>query len=60
MFVKIPNYGEIITSSVVSKVYKKPGEMVAKDEVVLDVETEKATLEIRSLYAGKIKKMLVI
>jgi pyruvate/2-oxoglutarate dehydrogenase complex dihydrolipoamide acyltransferase (E2) component len=59
MFIKIPNYGEIATKSVVGKIYKKVGDFVDSNEIILDIETEKAMLEINSFYSGKIIKILV-
>ena len=59
MFIKIPNYGEIATKSVVGKIYKKVCDFIDSGEIILDIETEKAMLEINSFYSGKIIKILV-
>ncbi len=59
MFIKIPNYGEIITSSVVTKIYKKNHDSISANEIIMEVETEKATLEIRSFCDGIVSNILV-
>ena len=38
MFIKIPNYGEIATKSVVGKIYKKVGDFIDSGEIILDIE----------------------
>ncbi len=48
----IPNVGESITSGVVSTWRKKSGEFVAIDDVVLDLETDKITMEVRAPASG--------
>jgi 2-oxoglutarate dehydrogenase E2 component (dihydrolipoamide succinyltransferase) len=48
----IPNVGESITSGVVSTWRKKSGEFVALDDVVLDLETDKITMEVRAPASG--------
>jgi 2-oxoglutarate dehydrogenase E2 component (dihydrolipoamide succinyltransferase) len=50
----IPSVGESITSGVIASWHKKDGEYVERDEVVLDLETDKVTMEIRAPAAGVI------
>jgi 2-oxoglutarate dehydrogenase E2 component (dihydrolipoamide succinyltransferase) len=48
----IPSVGESITSGVIAVWRKKTGEFVERDEVVLDLETDKITMEVRAPAAG--------
>ena len=51
----IPNVGESVTSGVIAAWRKKDGEFVERDDVVLDLETDKITMEVRAPAAGKLK-----
>jgi pyruvate dehydrogenase E2 component (dihydrolipoamide acetyltransferase) len=51
---KLPELGENIKSGTVTKVLVAPGDTVAKDQPVLEMETEKAVVEIPCSVAGKI------
>ncbi len=51
----IPNVGESVTSGVISVWRKKDGERVERDDVVLDLETDKITMEVRAPAAGVLK-----
>jgi pyruvate dehydrogenase E2 component (dihydrolipoamide acetyltransferase) len=51
---KIPELGENIKSALVVKVLVKVGDMVETDQPVLEVETDKATIEIPSDVNGKV------
>jgi 2-oxoglutarate dehydrogenase E2 component (dihydrolipoamide succinyltransferase) len=55
----VPNLGESITEATVATWLKKPGEAVAADEVVLELETDKATLEIPAPAGGVLSAILV-
>ncbi len=48
----IPTVGESVTSGVVASWRKKDGEFVQRDEVVMDFETDKITMEITAPAAG--------
>ncbi len=48
----IPSVGESISSGVIAAWRKKTGEVVERDEVVLDLETDKITMEVRAPAAG--------
>jgi 2-oxoglutarate dehydrogenase E2 component (dihydrolipoamide succinyltransferase) len=48
----IPSVGESVTSGVIASWHKKEGDFVERDEVVLDLETDKVTMEIRAPAAG--------
>jgi len=49
---KIPTLGESVTEGVIVRWIKRDGELVAPDEIVLELETDKATTEIPSERGG--------
>jgi pyruvate dehydrogenase E2 component (dihydrolipoamide acetyltransferase) len=57
--VLLPNLGENIAEATVVKVNIKVGDEIKKNEIVLEVETGKASLEITSEYDGSIKAVFV-
>src|SRR5260370_17980615 len=48
----VPSFGESITEGTVAQWLKKEGEFVQKDDILLEVESEKATQGIPSPAAG--------
>src|SRR3982751_1265904 len=50
---KLPELGENITAGDVLRVLVKPGDTLAKDQPVLELETDKATIEVPSSVAGQ-------
>ena len=54
MDVLMPQLGETVAEGTVAAWYKKVGDTVAKDEILLDVETDKAAIEIPAPEAGVI------
>ncbi len=52
--VVVPNAGESVSEGEISKWYKSNGDMVEKDEIIADLETEKASLEIRAPMSGRL------
>src|SRR5690606_5243238 len=57
---KIAQLGEGLSDVRIVTLYKKEGEEVAKDEVLLEVETDKAVMEIESPYSGRLAKWLAV
>jgi pyruvate dehydrogenase E2 component (dihydrolipoamide acetyltransferase) len=55
----LPELGENITSGDVLRVLVKPGDTLAKDQPVLELETDKATIEVPSSVAGQVKEIRV-
>jgi pyruvate dehydrogenase E2 component (dihydrolipoyllysine-residue acetyltransferase) len=55
----LPELGENITAGDVLRVLVKPGDTLAKDQPVLELETDKATIEVPSSVAGQIKDVKV-
>jgi pyruvate dehydrogenase E2 component (dihydrolipoamide acetyltransferase) len=56
---KLPELGENITAGDVARVLVKPGDTIAKDQAVLELETDKATIEVPSSVAGVVKDVQV-
>jgi pyruvate dehydrogenase E2 component (dihydrolipoamide acetyltransferase) len=55
----LPELGENIAAGDVLRVLVQPGDTLAKDQPVLELETDKATIEVPSSVAGKIKDVKV-
>ena len=53
--IKVPSVGESITEVTLVKWIKKDGEWVDRDEVIAELESEKATFEINAEQAGLLK-----
>ena len=50
--IKVPTVGESINEVTLTKWIKKDGEWVDRDEVIAELESEKATFEINAEKAG--------
>ena len=57
--IKVPSLGESITEATVSKWLKRPGDAVAVDEPVAELETDKVTLEVPAPAAGTLSEIFV-
>ncbi len=57
--VKVPEISENVTSGKVVDILVAVGDRVAADDVLLEMETEKAVVEIPSPYAGTVSEILV-
>src|SRR5215475_8652312 len=55
---KVPTVGESITEVEIGSWLKKQGETVQKDETVVTLESEKATVELPAPEAGTITQVL--
>ena len=56
---KIPELGENVTAGDVVRVLVKPGDTLAKDQPVLELETDKATIEVPSSVEGTVQDLQV-
>ncbi|AZZ91357.1 2-oxoglutarate dehydrogenase complex dihydrolipoyllysine-residue succinyltransferase [Hahella sp. KA22] len=56
--IKAPTFPESVADGVVATWHKKPGESVARDELLVDIETDKVVLEVVAPAAGVIEKVL--
>jgi 2-oxoglutarate dehydrogenase E2 component (dihydrolipoamide succinyltransferase) len=50
--IRVPTLGESITEATVGKWFKQPGDSVAVDEPLVELETDKVTLEVPAPAAG--------
>jgi len=55
---KVPSVGESITTVELGEWVKAEGDWVAKDETVVTVDSEKATVEVPAPTAGRLSKIL--
>ena len=55
----LPNLGENVEKGDVLRVLVKPGDTIKKDQTVLELETDKATLEVPSSVEGVVKEVKV-
>ena len=57
--VNVPVFAESITEGTLLKWYKKVGESVARDETLVDIETDKVVLEVPAPQAGVLVEIVV-
>ena len=59
MDIIMPQLGETVLEGVITTWYKKPGEAVAADESLFEVETDKVSTDIPSPVPGVVREILV-
>jgi pyruvate dehydrogenase E2 component (dihydrolipoamide acetyltransferase) len=57
--IKLPELGENVDSGELTKILVNVGDTVAKDDPLLELETEKATIEVPSPVSGVVKELHV-
>ena len=57
--IKVPSLGESVVEATVAKRYKNLGDSVAVDEPLVELETDKVTLEVPSPCGGQLKNISV-
>jgi 2-oxoglutarate dehydrogenase E2 component (dihydrolipoamide succinyltransferase) len=57
--IKVPTLGESVSEATVSKWLKQPGDAVAMDEALVELETDKVTLEVNATAAGVLGEIAV-
>src|SRR5437763_9181880 len=50
--IRVPTLGESVTEATVARWLKQPGETITRDEPVVELETDKVTLEVPAPAAG--------
>src|SRR5262245_59081147 len=50
--IRVPTLGESVTEATIGRWFKQPGEKVAVDEPVVELETDKVTIEVPAPAAG--------
>jgi 2-oxoglutarate dehydrogenase E2 component (dihydrolipoamide succinyltransferase) len=56
--VRVPTLGESVTEATIGRWFKQPGEAVKLDEPLLELETDKVTLEVNAPAAGILGEQL--
>ena len=56
--IRVPTLGESVTEATIATWFKKPGEAVAVDEMLCELETDKVTVEVPSPVAGTMGKII--
>lgn len=53
----VPSLGESVSEATVSKWFKKTGDSVQEDEPIVELETDKVTMEVNAPASGALKKI---
>ncbi|MEL6089397.1 2-oxoglutarate dehydrogenase complex dihydrolipoyllysine-residue succinyltransferase [Bartonella schoenbuchensis] len=56
--IRVPTLGESVTEATIGKWFKQCGEAVAVDEPLVELETDKVTVEVPAPVAGKLSEIL--
>ncbi len=56
--ITVPTLGESVTEATVGKWMKAAGDMVAKDEVLVELETDKVAIEVSAAEAGTLSEIV--
>ena len=59
MELKLPDLGEGVMEGEIVKWHVKPGDAVKEDQVVLEVMTDKATVEIPTKFSGTVSELVL-
>lgn len=57
--VKVPALGESVTEATVAQWFKKPGDQVNVDEPLVELETDKVTVEVPAPASGILSELLI-
>lgn len=56
--IRVPTLGESVTEATIGKWFKQVGDAVAMDEPLVELETDKVTVEVPSPVAGKLTEIV--
>ncbi|WP_346296051.1 2-oxoglutarate dehydrogenase complex dihydrolipoyllysine-residue succinyltransferase [Rhodopseudomonas sp. P1] len=56
--IRVPTLGESVTEATIGRWFKKPGEAVAVDEPLVELETDKVTIEVPAPSAGTLGEIV--
>ncbi|HWV97811.1 MAG TPA: 2-oxoglutarate dehydrogenase complex dihydrolipoyllysine-residue succinyltransferase [Xanthobacteraceae bacterium] len=56
--IRVPTLGESVTEATIGKWFKKPGDAVAVDEPLVELETDKVTIEVPAPSAGTLGEIV--
>lgn len=57
--IKVPTLGESVTEATVGQWYKRPGDAIQADEPLVELETDKVTVEVPAPSAGVLGEIVV-
>src|SRR5208282_4619212 len=57
--IRVPTLGESVTEATIGKWFKKPGDAVAVDEPLVELQTDKVTIEVPAPAAGVLSGVAV-
>jgi 2-oxoglutarate dehydrogenase E2 component (dihydrolipoamide succinyltransferase) len=57
--IRVPTLGESVTEATIGRWFKHPGDAVAVDEPVVELETDKVTIEVPAPATGVLSEILV-
>ena len=57
--IKVPTLGESVTEATVAKWFKTAGEPIAVDEPIVELETDKVTVEVNAPVSGTLAEIVV-
>src|SRR5712691_2943478 len=55
--IRVPTLGESVTEATIGKWFKKPGDAVAVDEPLVELETDKVTIEVPAPASGVLSEV---
>jgi 2-oxoglutarate dehydrogenase E2 component (dihydrolipoamide succinyltransferase) len=58
--IRVPTLGESVTEATIAKWFKKEGDSVRADEPLVELETDKVTVEVPAPASGKLEKINVV
>ena len=58
MDIRLPNLGEGAEAGTVASILVKAGDVVEKDQALIELESEKAVISIPSTTAGRVSKFM--
>src|ERR1700686_2413830 len=56
--IRVPTLGESVTEATIGKWFKQPGDAVAVDEALVELETDKVTIEVPAPTAGVLSEIV--
>ena len=56
--IRVPTLGESVTEATIGKWFKKPGDAVVADEPIVELETDKVTIEVPAPAAGVLAEIV--
>ncbi|MEP2880143.1 MAG: 2-oxoglutarate dehydrogenase complex dihydrolipoyllysine-residue succinyltransferase [Roseibium sp.] len=57
--IRVPTLGESVSEATIAQWFKKPGDVIAQDEPLVELETDKVTVEVPAPSSGTLESILV-